>query len=125
MSFLKNIRTAEEIQEGDRVNKVQSIAARRYQAEVSGITIDGIQVETDDRAKLLINGAAVEAMIDPNYIMQWKTSGGFVELTGAQVIVIARSVRAHVQACFDRESELIEALNAGSLTEDMLDQGWP
>jgi hypothetical protein len=103
----------------------EAIAARRYQTEVDGITINGMRVETDDRAKLLINGAAVEAMIDPDYVMQWKTDGGFVELTGAQVIGIARAVRTHVQACFDREAELLEALEAGTLTDEMLDHGWP
>lgn len=101
------------------------IAARRYEAEVGGITINGLAVDTDDRSKLLINGAALEATIDPEYVMQWKTADGFVQLTGAQVIGIARAVRAHVQACFDREAELLAALDAGTLTDDMLEQGWP
>lgn len=101
------------------------IAARRYEAEVGGITLDGMQIDTDDRSKLLINGAALGATIDPAYVMQWKTPGGFVELTGEQVIGIARAVRAHVQACFDREGELHAALEAGTLTAAMLDEGWP
>lgn len=101
------------------------IAARRYEAEVGGITLNGLQIDTDDRSKLLINGAALEATIDPEYVMQWKTSGGFIELTGAQVIGIARAVRAHVQACFDREAELLAALDAGTLEPAMLEQGWP
>ena len=97
----------------------ETIAARRYQAEVAGITISGMRIETDDRAKLLINGAAVEAMLDADYLMQWKTTEGFIELTGAQVIGIARAVRAHVQACFDREVELLAELEAGTLTTVM------
>lgn len=103
----------------------ESIAARRYDAEVAGIIVNGLQIITDDRSKLLINGAALEATIDPNYTMQWKTPTGFVELTGQQVIGIARAVRAHVQACFDREAELLTALNAGTVTDAMLEQGWP
>lgn len=103
----------------------ETIAARRYQAEFAGITVSGMTVETDDRAKLLINGAAVEAMLDADYVMQWKTIEGFVELTGAHVIGIARAVRAHVQACFDREAELLVALEAGTITEADLEQGWP
>lgn len=101
------------------------IAARRYEAEVGGIEIAGMHVDTDDRSKLLINGAALEAMIDPAYTMQWKTPAGFVELDAAQVLGVARAVRAHVQACFDREAELLEALEAGTFTPEMLDQGWP
>lgn len=103
----------------------QLIAARRYEAEVGGITLNGIHINTDDRSKLLINGAALEATIDPEYVMQWKAGDGFVQLTGAQVIGIARAVRAHVQACFDREAELLAELEAGTLTDDMLEQGWP
>ena len=103
----------------------QVIAERRYQAEVGGITLNGISISTDDRSKLLINGAALEAVIDPEYTMQWKAGDGFVSLTGAQVIGIASAVRAHVQACFDRESELLTELENGTLTDAMLEQGWP
>ena len=116
--------TPEEIEQRN-AQYADAIADRRYQAEVAGITINGMSVETDDRAKLLINGAALEAVIDPDYVMQWKTFGGFIELTGAQVIGIARAVRAHVQACFDREAELLDALANGTITDAMLEQGWP
>lgn len=102
-----------------------AIAARRYEAETAGVSVGGISVETDDRSKLLINGAALEATINPEYVMQWKTPAGFVELTGEQVIGIARAVRAHVQACFDREAQLLAELDAGTLTPEMLDEGWP
>lgn len=108
-----------------KVDPLIAIAARRYEAEVGGVVLNGVRINTDDRSKLLINGAALEATFDPAYTMQWKTSAGFVELTGAQVIGIARAVRAHVQACFDREAELLAALEAGALTDEMLGQGWP
>ena len=107
------------------IDYAPAIAARRYEAEIAGITINGLPINTDDRSKLLINGAALEATIDPAYVMQWKTPDGFVELSGAQVIGIARAIRAHVQACFDREAELLAALEAGTLTGAMLDDGWP
>lgn len=48
-----------------------------------------------------------------------------IELTAQQVIGIARAVRAHVQACFDREAELLAELEAGTLTASMLEEGWP
>lgn len=101
------------------------IAARRWAAEVAGVDIAGIHVDTDDRSKLLINGAALEAMIDPGYVMKWKAAEGFVELDGTQVISVARAVRAHVQACFDREADLLAAAEEGIITADMLEEGWP
>ena len=101
------------------------VADRRYAVEVGGITLQGLPINTDDRSKLLINGAALEATLDPAYTMRWKTPAGFVDLTGAQVIGVARAVRAHVQACFDREAELLAALDNGTLTEEALATFWP
>lgn len=101
------------------------IAERRYRAETGGITFNNLQISTEDRSKLLISGAALEAVIDPDYVMQWKAGDGFISLNASQVIAIARAVRSHVQACFDRESELLENLSAGTLTEEMIGQGWP
>lgn len=101
------------------------ISARRWKAEVAGVDIGDFHVDTDDRSKLLINGAALEAMIDPAYTMNWKAEGGFVELDSTQVLAVARAVRAHVQACFDREAELLAAVDDGSITDEMLTEGWP
>lgn len=117
--------TAEDIARVRAPLNREVIAARRYEAEIGGITLNGMQIDTDDRSKLLINGAALEATIDPTYVMQWKTPGGFIELPAQQIIGIARAVRAHVQACFDREAELLAALEAGTLTPAMLEQDWP
>lgn len=105
--------------------QAEVIATRRYAAEISGITYAGMRIETDDRSKLLINGAALEAMLDPHYVTQWKSAGTFFELNATQVLAIARAVRAHVQACFNREAELLEALGKGSLEPTAIEQGWP
>lgn len=103
----------------------ESIASRRYDAEIGGMNIDGIEVDTDDRSKLLINGAAFEATLNPEYTMQWKTTDGFIQMDAQMIIFIARAVRGHVQACFDREAELLVELEAGTITDAMLDEGWP
>jgi hypothetical protein len=117
--------TTAELLAAETAQQGQRIAARRYQAEVGGITVGGLPVDTDDRSKLLINGAAVEAMLDPAYVLRWKAGGEFVDLTAEEVIGVARGVRAHVQACFDREAVLLAELAAGTFTENMLDEGWP
>jgi hypothetical protein len=39
------------------------------------------------------------------------------------VIAIAQAVRAHVQACFDREADLRDAIDAGEAPD--IDTGWP
>jgi len=58
-------------------------------------------------------------------VLRWKTSEGFVDLTADQVLAVADAVSEHVQACFDREDALLGAVNAGSITADMLEEGWP
>lgn len=102
-----------------------AVAAERYKRETAGIVVGGMPVDTDDRSKLLINGAALEAMIDPAYVMNWKTPNGFIQLEAEQVIAVARAVRAHVQACFDREAALLSAIEEGAYTSAMLAEGWP
>lgn len=101
------------------------IAQRRYEAETGGMQYAGLFIETDDRSKLLINGAALEATMDPAYSVRWKTSEGFVTFNSHQAIGLARAVRAHVQACFDREAELLEEVADGTFDRAHLDTGWP
>lgn len=102
-----------------------AIAARRYRAEVSGITVGGMAVATDRDSQGLITGAAFAASLDPNYTCNWKAEAGFVKLDAKTLISVAQAVRAHVQACFDREATLLAAVKGGTYTPDMLDQNWP
>jgi hypothetical protein len=101
------------------------IAASRYTAEMAGTVVQGMAIATDDRSQGLITGAALAAMLDAGYTIKWKTAEGFVELTGAQIIGVASAVRAYVQACFDREADLLAAVADGSMTAAMLEEGWP
>lgn len=101
------------------------IADKRYEAEVSGITFNELNIDSGRDSQGLITGAALQAIIDPQYTLRWKTQSGFVELTGSQIIEVATAIRSHVQACFDREAELLAAVEGGTFTQDMLDAGWP
>ncbi len=101
------------------------IAAERYKREGVGITVNGLEIETTRDGQGLIASAAVSAILDPAYKCNWKTGGGFVELTAPQLIEAATAVRAHVQACFDREMTLLSAVEAGEYRAEMLAEGWP
>ncbi|MDG9928547.1 MULTISPECIES: DUF4376 domain-containing protein [unclassified Pseudomonas] len=101
------------------------IAARRYQAETAGTTVGGVAINTERDSQALMTGAAVQAMLDPGYQLQWKTPAGFVQLSAQQILAVAQASRAHVQACFDREAELLSALDAGTFQAGMLEEGWP
>ncbi|QEY74101.1 DUF4376 domain-containing protein [Pseudomonas denitrificans (nom. rej.)] len=101
------------------------IADRRYLAETAGIVVNGMPLDTGRDSQALVTGAALAAVIDSAYSCQWKTAGGFIDLDAQQIIAIASAMRAHVQACFDREAELLDAVAAGTYSAEQLDQGWP
>ena len=103
-----------------RAEKKAELAEARWHAEVSGV--NGIR--TDRESQALITGAALKAMQDSEYTCRWKTETGFVELTAAQILAIADAVRAHVQGCFDRESELLTLVDAATTPEELESIRW-
>lgn len=102
-----------------------AVAAERYKRETAGIMVGDMAIDSGRDSQALITGAAVAAMLDPAYSCNWKTPAGFVQLDAAQIIAVASAVRAHVQACFDREGEILGAIELGTYTEAMLEEGWP
>lgn len=101
------------------------VASERFEREGVGIVVDGVQIETTRDSQALIASTGLSAVLDPEYRCNFKTVGGFVEIGSAQIITIAKAVRAHVQACFDRELTVLRAIEAGEYHDDMLSQGWP
>lgn len=108
-----------------RKTQVAAIAAKRFAVETGGIVVQGMPIDTSRDSQNLITGAALAADRDSTYHVQWKTSQGFVDLNAEQMLALADAVRQHVQACFNREAELLAALDAGALNPGMLDEGWP
>ncbi|MBQ9526257.1 MAG: DUF4376 domain-containing protein [Fretibacterium sp.] len=102
-----------------KAQKREEIAAARYAAEVAGVTVGNMKIRTDRESQALITGAALAAMDNPEYTCRWKTEEGFVTLDAATVLSVARTVRAHVQACFDREAELAAQIDAAATAEDV------
>jgi len=117
MHTVEAVRAKADAAERDRIK------ARRDMAIAGGITLGGIGFATDDVSQHRIMGAALAALIDPEYSVQWKTPDGFVTLDAQTIIGAAQAVRAHVQACFDREAQLLAARAAGEAYD--LAAGWP
>ncbi|MEE5118069.1 DUF4376 domain-containing protein [Pseudomonas alliivorans] len=101
------------------------IASERYQRESTGIVVDGLQIETTRDSQSLIASTGLSAVLDAEYRCHFKTGAGFVEIDAEQILSIAKAVRAHVQACFDREDTLLRLLEADEFNDEMLNQGWP
>lgn len=102
-----------------KAQKKAEIAAARYEAEIAGTTVNGILIDTGRDSQALITGAALAAVIDDSYSLNWKTENGFIHLTASEIIAVAQAVRAHVQACFDREGELVAQVDAATTKEEL------
>ena len=92
-----------------------ALKAARDAAIARGIARDGLQVQTDDLSQSRLTAAALAAQLDPGATVRWKlATGDFVALSAPQIIAIAMAVRAHVQACFDREADLAAQIRAAA-----------
>lgn len=107
-----------------KTRKKNEIAAARYEAETSGVTVEGAVIDTDRESQSLITGAALAATLDESYSLNWKTADGFISLTAPQIIAVAQAVRAHVQGCFDREAALNEQIDATNSKEELEAIAW-
>jgi hypothetical protein len=124
------IRSALPALEDVRRQKLDQLASVRWERETGGMTFNGMAVATDAVSQTKIIGAVVGAQIDPNAVINWKMADGtFVTLDAQAITAVAMAVRAHVQACFDREAELKVEIEAASTTEEItaidLNTGWP
>ena len=108
-----------------RERKRAEIAAARYEAEVAGIEVNGVSIATNRDSQALLTGAAVSAMLDDAYTVQWKQPDGtFVTLTANQIIELGKTVRAHVETCFNREKELYAEIAAAQTAEEVEQIKW-
>lgn len=106
-------------------NYPELFAQTRFLHETHGIAIEGLNIETTRDSQALIASTGLSAILDPEYRCNFKTLDGFVEIGAEQILAIAKAVRSHVQACFDRELDLLRALEARTYKDEMLAEGWP
>lgn len=100
--------------------KYEEIAAARYAAETGGCTVDGMTIATDRGSQALLTAAVVSARLDPEFKTRWKCADGrFVTLDAFQLRAIGDAVIAHVEACFAREGELYEQIDAAQTPEEL------
>lgn len=98
-------------------------AAKRWEKEVGGISIQGLQVASDDRSKMMIAGARVAAAADPNFTTQWKAQdGSFATIDAPAIIAISNAILAHVSNCFSIEAQVISGIQNETIkTVDQID----
>ena len=100
--------------------KREEIAAARYAAETGGCTVDGVTIATDRGSQSLLTAAVVTARLEPEFTVKWKCANNrFVTLDSVQLKAIGAAVTAHVEACFAREGELCEQIDAAQTPEEL------
>jgi len=96
------------------------IAAWRFSQETKGIMVAGAKILTDRESQSTINGALVSLREGLISSVDWKAANGqFVQLTLAEITVVAQAVARHVQACFTTEAQLVSLVDAAATVEDV------
>ena len=113
-----------------RARRLAELAGLRWERETGGTTFNGMPVATDAVSQTKYIGAVVGAQIDPNAVINWKMADGtFVTLDAQAITAVAMAVRAHVQACFDREAELKARIETAATPDEIsavdIGAGWP
>ena len=108
-----------------RERKYSEIAQARYNAEIAGVTINGVLIKTDRETQAVLTAACLQAYIDSGYSLNWKTGDGtFVSLPAEQIMAFGTAVRAHVQSCFDHEAELLPLIEAATTEAELEAINW-
>lgn len=114
------VKTEQEKLEELKQTKLQEIAYKRWKEETGGLTLpDGIVVKTDRESQALLTAAVLKAQDDPSYVVNWKAKNGWFQIDAATLIAIADAVRAHVQACFDKEKQLQEQIDVAETEAEL------
>jgi hypothetical protein len=105
--------------------KKAEIAQARYNAEIAGVTFNGVLIKTDRETQAVLTSACLQAYIDSGYSLNWKTGDGtFVSLAAEQIMAFGTAVRAHVQGCFDHEAELLPLIEAATTEAELEAINW-
>jgi hypothetical protein len=105
--------------------KKQQIATKRYQEETNHPSLD-----TTRESQAMINGVWSASQINPNLIVNFKQKDGtWVQADANTINIIAIAVIEHVQACFDNEKTLNDAVDLANTSSEVvaidISVGWP
>ena len=92
-------------------------ADARWRKEVSGITVAGAPITTDDRSKQMIIGARLAASVNPAWSTMWVgADGNIYPVDAATIIAISDAVQDHVNDCFTIFASVKADIDNGSIT---------
>lgn len=106
------------------------ITALRYEKEVSGITVNGMPIDTDRDAQAKLTGAKVYLDASPDLTINWKGADGVWRILDKTVIsAVSNAVAQYVQSLYTAESTHHASIDAcatlGELSAHDVNAGWP
>ncbi len=113
-----------------KCERLAALGERRWRAETAGTSVSGMRLPTDETTQAKLTAAVVACVLDNDYAVNWKLAdGSFRQFDHATLIAVAQGVHAHVQSCFDREAQLVSAIDAApdnaALAAVDIETGWP
>ena len=108
----------------------EMVTAHRWLIETDCLTLpDGTRVLTgiEDQNRI---ATSIQGMRDAGLTsVDFKAASGWVTLTLDQLVAVSTAIVRHVEACFSRERELHEAIEAAETEEALMGidihAGWP
>lgn len=102
----------------DRETLLTWAATMRREREASGIDLNGVRLETDEKSRAVLTAAYVRARDNPDYtIPNWKIADGvYITLDAATIIAAGTAVSDHIQSCFDKNREIDDLILSGEIT---------
>lgn len=118
------------------------LADRRWDEQTAGVGHGGHVWHSDAEGRASINesltlAAEYERLTGQTWSTRWKAKSGFVTVDRAALVAAGLAVGEHVQACFNRESEILQAITdaaaapgatAASVVavyDSAIGEGWP
>lgn len=107
-----------------RLHLKEHAAQVRWHKQQAGITLNGMKIKTDDESLAKIH--QVFSILEKEWVpsVVFKTGNGFVELDLAGITAVSQAAMTHIQSCFVKEKEIIEAIEAGTVTTTSQIDGW-
>jgi hypothetical protein len=119
--YIDSIITAADITLEDyKKLKLEEIAAKRYEFETSGLTLNGTVIDTSRESQSILTSAYISLKNNLITSVDWKDSTGvFVTLGLAEIEALSAAVSAHVQSAFTKEKMLTEQVTAATTKSEV------
>lgn len=112
-----------------KAERIEHLAARRFDMETGGIVVNGVDIPTDrttqDRVDQIVKAYDDGDIVGP---IDFKGGSTWVSLDETALRAIKTAGAQHIQHCFTRERQLAEAINAASSVAEVvaidINGGW-